>query len=513
MQGVSNKIQAFFAMRSNLSLFFAGALATLALPPLNILPFIFLSLALLAHQFATAATLKQAFARGWWWGAGYFIFGWYWISFALLVDWPKFAWLLPLSILALPCAMAIYIGLCGTAIHLIARKFVQKKLAAILIFPICFTAFEILRGYLFTGFPWNIIGGTLTEYAWLFQGAAVVGVYGLGFLMTLATALWLASYEITSPFWKFICRAKPFSIFIVLAIFGFWRMHQIETTTPLQVRIVQPNTSEEGRWDMPRRIQIMQNLLDLTRAPAAVAPKFVVWPEAATPFIIASEPNVRAAIAHVLPRGAMLITGSIRRDTQTGQMYNSMEYITAHGEIAGHYDKSHLVPFGEYMPFAKYIHMPAVAEFFGDMGHGDGAVTQTIGGVRMSPLICYEAIFPGAVTPDKPARPQMLVNVTEDGWYGKTTGPHQHLAQARARAVEEGIPLVRAANTGISAVVDRFGRIQNAMPYGTQGVMDAEVQLPSGANPPPAAGGGFYKYLFGLMGIYLAWIIGLMRQM
>jgi len=502
-------------LNSNLFTFLAGALAVLALPPINVLPLMFLSIGWLIHQLANATTWKQAATRGWWFGLGYFVVGLYWVSFALFVDWPKFAWLLPFSIFGLPILMTIYVAAMCALLFWLARKFSNPKLATILFFPFFWLAGEWLRGTVFTGFPWNLIGESFTEWNWLFQGAAIVGVYGLGFLITLACAMWLASYQINSPFWKFACRAKPIGILIVLAAFGFWRVHQIAPTRPLQVRIVQPNTSEEGRWDFARRVNIMNTLLRMTDEPATIAPQLVVWPEAATPFIIAQEPNVRSAIARVLPPGAMLATGSIRRDAATRQIFNSMEFVNARGEITGHYDKSHLVPFGEYMPLAKYwtkyLHIKAVAEFFGDMGSGSGPETQTVGGVRISPLICYEAIFAGEVIAQNP-RPQLLVNVTEDGWYGNTIGPHQHLAQARARAVEEGIPLVRAANTGISALVDRFGRVEKSLPYGTQGVLDGEIQIPVTDNTPPSAGGHFWIYLGILMAVHLVFTLWLLNR-
>ncbi len=495
----------------NIWLFLAGAAAVLALPPINILPIMFLSIGFLIWRLSNATAWQQAAARGWWFGFGYFFVGLYWVSFALFVDWPKFAWLLPFSIFGLPILMAVYIAVMAALLFVAARKLANPKLAAILLFPVFWTAAEWVRGAAFTGFPWNLIGGSFTDWNWLFQGAAIVGVYGLGFLITLACAMWLAANEIKSPFWKFACRAKPFGILIVLAVFGFWRTHQMTETQPLQVRIVQPNTSEEGRWDMPRRVGIMNTLLRLSDEPAAVAPQLVVWPEAAAPFIIAQEPNVRSAIARALPPGAMLATGSIRRDAKTGQLFNSIEFMNSRGEVTGHYDKSHLVPFGEYMPLGKYLHIRAVAEFFGDMGRGAGAVTQTVGGVRVSPFICYEAIFPGEVSINHP-HPQLLLNVTEDGWYGNTIGPHQHLAEARARAVEEGVPLVRAANTGISALVDRYGRIETSLGYGRQGVLDGTVSLPLTDDPPPSAGGRFWIYLGIIIAAHLLFTIWLLNR-
>jgi apolipoprotein N-acyltransferase len=489
-------LSGFLAGRPNVSMFLAGMLAVLALPPVNILPFIFLSLGWLVLSIAGAQNLRQAFWRGWMWGAGYFIFGWYWISFALRFDWPRFAWLLPLSALALPCAMAIYIGVMGCVIHWLAQKFQNKKRTkkfwAIFLFPIFFTAFELLRGHLFTGFPWNIIGITLTEYAPLFQTAAIVGEYGLGFIIAASVSVWLISNEISK--YKNILRGSVIFVWIIMAAFGFWRLHEPQINThPLNVRIVQPDTSQEGRWDGARRLKILNTLTMLTASPGILSPNLVVWPEAAAPYPLAPFPPVRQRIAQSLPPGAILATGSIRRDDQTRKLYNSIEYLNTRGDILGHYDKFHLVPFGEYMPYSDVIHIPAVAEIFGNLGRGAGPQTQTINGLRISPMICYEAIFPGEVTDGN--NPQLLLNVTDDVWYGNTSGPYQHLAQARARAVEEGLPLVRAANNGISAAVDRYGRVMQSIPYDAVGYTDAQITVADAPVPPPAAHGMFYAWL------------------
>jgi len=494
----------------NACLFVTGALATLALPPVDILPLIFLSLGWLGYQIAEAQTVRQAFVRGGWWALGYFIFGLYWVSFALLINWPTFAWLLPFSILGLPILVSAYIALMAAALFWMASKFRNPKRAAILLFPIFWTAAELLRGHLFTGFPWNIIGTTLTDFTPLFLSASVIGVYGLGFVIAATVSLWLVAPMLPRVTW--MLRGCAAAILIVMAAFGAWRMAGTQPPSKtLHVRIVQPNISEEGPHDFARRERILRTLLDLTRLPAAAAPDLIIWPEAAVPFILSEAPNVRTVIARALPPHAILATGSIRRD-EKGQLYNSIEYLDSHGDILGHYDKSHLVPFGEYMPFARYLHIRAVAEFFGDMGRGDGPETQDIAGLRVSPLICYEAIFPGEVIADTSARPELLINVTDDAWYGKTAGPHQHLAEARARAVEEGIPIVRSANTGISAAADPFGRVINDLPFGVAGVIDVGVSLPADAHRPPGAGGKFYFYLAGLMAVYLMGAMALIKK-
>jgi apolipoprotein N-acyltransferase len=248
----------------------------------------------------------------------------------------------------------------------------------------------------------------------------------------------------------------------------------------------------------------------LTASPGILSPNLVVWPEAAAPYPLGILPQVRVRIAESLPPGAILATGSIRRDEQTRKLYNSIEYLNSRGDILGHYDKFHLVPFGEYMPYSDIIKIPAVAEIFGNLGRGAGPETQSIGGLRISPMICYEAIFPGEVTDN--GNPQLLLNVTDDVWYGNTSGPYQHLAQARARAVEEGLPLIRAANNGVSAAVDRYGRIIQSIPYDAVGYTDAQISIADAPERPPAAKGAFYLWLGLLAAVYLGGGLLLMRE-
>ncbi|HCM83135.1 MAG TPA: apolipoprotein N-acyltransferase [Alphaproteobacteria bacterium] len=487
----------------NLFLFLAGALAVAALPPINILPLIFLSLAFLILQIVNARNTRQAFARGFWWGLGYFAVGFYWINVALTVDWPRFAWLLPLCAIGLPAIVAIYSGLCSAAVFVTANYTRRPRLGIILLFPIFWTALEILRGHALSGFPWNVIGTAFTDFSALFQILSVVGIYGAGFIIALCAALCVAAFELPKHKFKYLGAAMV--IIIAVAVFGAIRLQQdIPSEKILNVRIVQPNIPQDEKWDMASRQKNLGKLMALTAEPSNLVPDLVVWPEASVPYILSEVPEARMIIAEHLPRGAILAAGTIRRDAQTQQFFNSIEYMDVSSEILSHYDKFHLVPFGEYVPFGKYIPLPVVTAFSG-LGRGAGPQTQIIAGVGISPLVCYEVIFPGEVV-DVKNHPQLLLNVTNDGWYGNTIGPHQHLAQARARAVEEGIPLVRAANTGISVAVDRFGRIQKSLSYGTDGMIDAEVIITDTA-PPLSAGGGFYLYLSVLIGIYAVFVI------
>ena len=209
--------------------------------------------------------------------------------------------------------------------------------------------------------------------------------------------------------------------------------------------------------------------------------KAIIWPETAVPFIIAEEPIVQNAIRDIVPQKGLIFAGSIRRSTKADgrpQFHNSMQVIDDQGAIIGSYDKSHLVPFGEYMPLRDIIPLPAVASKFADLGEGNGPQTMQWGSLPpVSALICYEVIFPSQVI-DRTHKPNWIVNITNDGWYGNTTGPHQHLAAAIARAVEEGVPIARAANTGISAVIDPLGRIIAQTQLGERGYLDSRLPAP-----------------------------------
>lgn len=505
-----------FLKHPNLFLFLTGALATLALPPISILPLMVLSLAFLVHRVSAAQSAREAFAHGAWWGMGYFAVGLYWVSYSLSVDWARFWFYLPLSALGLPALMAFYTGAAAWAVHVTANRIspilkCRPSRLCILTFPIFWTAAELLRGHFFTGYPWNLTGSAFTDVAVLFQSAAVVGIYGLGFIMAVMAAL-LALACAHVPFRRTALMGITV-ILIVMVSYGHWRMNaEAQGSKTVRVRVVQPNVPQSEKWQSDLRRQSFETLLDLSSATDEDAPDLIIWPEAATPYILSQQPKAAAAIARRLPASSVLLAGTLRQDAETKTYFNSIEFLTKANGITGHYDKHHLVPFGEYVPFSRYIPIPAIANLFGDMGRGDGAKTITTGGVRISPLICYEAIFPGEVTAHGAAQPQLLVNVTDDSWFGDTRGPVQHLATARARAVEEGLPLIRAANTGVSAIIDRFGNVVDAMPYGAQGILNMPISIATNPVPPPAAHGRFHVWLGLMVLAYAAAAILIVRK-
>ena len=362
------------------------------------------------------------------------------------------------------------------------------------------TASEWLRGSLFTGFPWNTLGMALAQNAWLIQSASLVGLYGLTVLTVLICAAPATLGTGATVRGRALAPGLALAALAGLALFGAARLPAGPTASVAGVkfRIMQPNLPQDAKFRPENRDQIMRHYLALSDR--ATSPQstgvsdatHLVWPESAFPFLLHREPRALAQIAALLPPGTTLVTGAAREGQPLPgeadrRFHNAIHVVADDGTIMDTYDKLHLVPFGEYFPHAldgvlrqlglrQFVHVPG--GFDPGERHGGFSVQ---GLPPVAATICYEAIFPGAVV-GPGARPGLILNVTNDAWFGNTPGPHQHFAQARLRAVEEGLPLVRAANTGISAVVDPYGRVVASLPLGIEGVLDAALP---GAIPAP----------------------------
>jgi apolipoprotein N-acyltransferase len=462
--------------------FALGAVATLALPPAHAVPALLLAVPGLLWLLSGARTPRQAFATGWWFGFGHFLFGLYWISFALLTDAERYWWMMPFAAAGLPAVLAAFPGLAALALHALPLR----GLARVLAFGVLWTVAEWLRGHVLTGFPWNLIGYAWAGWEPVLQTAAHVGVYGLGLLTVTAAAVPALFGEAGVPRRHArAAAAAALAVFAALAAHGAWRLSAApaETVEGVRLRIVQPDIDQRLKWAPGQREANFLRHLELSAGPAGQPVTHVIWPETAVPFLIERDMSLRLAIAAVTPPGGLTLTGAPRAEDGAGgpEYRNGMVAVDGAGGIAGVYDKAHLVPFGEYMPLRRWVPLPAVAAAGGDFAPGPGVTTMRLPGLPpVSPLICYEVIFPGAVA-DADDRPAWLLNLTNDAWYGNSAGPHQHFAIARVRAVEEGLPLVRAANTGISGVIDAHGRIVARLGLGEGGVLDAP--LPAAAPP------------------------------
>ena len=472
--------------------FAAGAVSTLALPPFDVWPVLFLTFPVLVWLIdgSAAGRFGPAFAAagaGWLFGFGYFLAGLYWIGHAFLVDAKTFGWLLPVAVTALPAGLAVFFALgCG-----LARLIWLRGPLRVLSLAVALTVVEWLRGHVLTGFPWNSIGYALTGPLVLAQGASLVGVWGLTFIAVavFASPATLADDKNDSR-QPWLPLTASLTLLALLAGFGAWRLTRMPTllVDNVRLRIMQPNLPQDEKFNYANKQQVMSRYLSLSdraTGPDSTGMRDVthlIWPESAFPFFLTREADALAQIAALLPQGSVLITGAARfadsAPATSGRAYNSVYVIDHDGTVLSVYDKVHLVPFGEYLPFQALLEKAGFVQLTkvrGGFLAGDRHRAYEAPGVpRFLPLICYEIIFPGQVVPPG-ERPAWLLNVTNDAWFGISTGPHQHFRQARVRAIEEGLPLVRAANNGISAVVDPVGRVLGALPLGVEGVLDSRL--------------------------------------
>ena len=479
-----------YGWRRAIIAFLAGAASALALAPVNAWPILFLTFPILiwlvdgsaAGRWSGAIT---AAAAGWCFGFGYFVAGLYWVGYAFLVDAKTFGSLLPVAVAGLPAYLALYTALGVAAARLIWVRGATRVLAL----AVTLTGAEWLRGHLFSGFPWNTFGYALTEPLALAQSVSLTGIWGLTFLCIAicATPAVLADDQADTAHPR---RVVAFGVLMLVAFasYGVVRLWQQPTTyvDGVKLRIMQPNLQQDEKFNYSAKTQIMQRYLRLSDRSTGPNSNGVhdatvlIWPESAFPFFLTHEPDALAQIAGLLKPSTELITGAVRpapgATASDPHAYNSVYVIDPDGSIRGIYDKVHLVPFGEYLPFQRVLERLGLRQLTKQVGgflSGDRRRTMDVPGApKMLPLICYEAIFPGAAVPPDD-RPGWLVNVTNDGWFGISTGPYQHFQQARVLAIAEGLPLVRAANTGISGVVDPLGRVVAALPLGSEGVLDA----------------------------------------
>ncbi len=530
--------------RRRLIAFLGGASGALALAPFDFLPAMFIPMTVAVWLIDGAAeskldgaasgrrgfrstSLKNAFGAGWWWGFGYFVAGLWWLGAAFLVDPDDFAWALPLGVIALPAALAFFPALGFALARLVWAPGGSRILA--LAAGLGFT--EWLRGHVLTGFPWNAFGMALGDHLLLAQFAAIGGLYGLTVLAIaiFAAPALIADRKILPG--RALRKWIPPGVVVAAAAFaglcGFGALRlaagRPATIAAVKVRIMQPDLAQDAKFTPENKDKVIDRYLRLSDR--STGPEhtgladvnLLVWPESAFPFILSQEPQALAKIGDALPPGTVLVTGAARtadrmsaNGRELADLFNSIQVITRGGLILDIYDKVHLVPFGEYLPLRGLFDRLGIRQFVDVPGGFRKGAAHTLldlpGLPQAAPLICYEAIFPeevAAAVRAGPGRPGFLVNVTNDAWFGYTAGPYQHLAEARLRTIEEGLPLIRAANTGISAIIDPYGRIEAQLGLEEEGVVDGA--LPQKIAPPP------FTHAPVLTGI-LAWLCALVAS-
>lgn len=454
----------------------AGAVAALSAAPLFFVPALFLAMPFLVWCLDGAERMRgwrrllsPAFGIGFAFGLGYFAVTLHWLGAAFLQEGGIFLLLLPFAILSLAAILALFWGLATALAHL----FWSGGAWRVVLLAGALALAEYARGHLFSGFPFNLLGHALTANDEMAQLASVIGVYGLTFLAALAATtialIWPADER------GLVRRLVPFFLAMGLIAgqigFGSWRLGNTEVTqrSDMKVRLLQPMILDHADWTAADPVNVMDRLVSLSESGTGLAGiTQLVWPESVFPFFIEDYPEALARIARMLPPGTTLLTGAPRApladelaQDAANPGYNSILAINEAGEIVGSYDKSHLVPFGEYLPFSGFWQQFGIRQFVpGTLGWaaGSGRRLMEVPGVpAFLALVCYEAVFPNAI--GDPARADFILNITNDAWFDGSIGPAQHAHMARLRSVETGLPMLRASNSGTTIVTDPLGRI------------------------------------------------------
>lgn len=493
MERLAGSIILLTGWRKSLLALAAGALTVLIQAPFDFPAIAFLTLPVLVllldgavavGKVSLLGRLKPAFAIGWWFGFGYFLAGLWWIGGALLVEANTYAWALPFAVVGLPLLLAFFYAFACA----LARVLWNDGIGRIFALGFGFGVAEWLREFVLTGFPWIPIGYGLMPTPLMMQSVEIVGTIGMN---ALAVFIFASPALLMSGRRSWI--GPVLAVLLVAAHLGFggWSLSRPTPSgsSPIAVRIVQPNIDLAEKWD--DREQNFKTLLELSSAAPAQGvkpPELIVWPETSVPYILSEAPAALAAIGDMLKPGQILLAGSVRQEgaeADSARYYNAVLMIDDGGQIVDAVDKNHLVPFGEYLPLQAIFTRLGITQMISGPTNYEAGVTRhplVVRGAKIVPFICYEVIFP-QLMPRPGDAVNMVLNVTNDAWFGDTPGPYQHLRQAQLRAVETRKPVIRAANTGISAVINRFGQVSDALAINVQGVIDMQVQPAADTTP------------------------------
>ncbi len=479
------KVKTFFKSNFFLSAF-AGSLCSAAFAPFHFFIAAIVSLSFFYFLLEKVTHKKEIFFLGFCYGFGYFLSGVYWIAISLLVD-AQFFWLIPFALTLIPGALAAYFGLFALSYKFfIARLRCKKTYKKTVIFACCWLLFEVLRSNLFSGFPWNLLG-----YIWMFdvtfaQLAKVFGIYGLSFFAVLICLFPVLFFESSAKKLseKIFIGDKIFAAILIIFfvgnfVYGYTLINQTKLVDDkkIKLRLVQGNIGQEIKWNAEKKYQNFSKHVELTNSKNLDDVSAVIWSETAVPYVIDDNPELLEQLRLATPPQGVLITGGLKvayknqNKSEISQAWNSVFVLNKNGVIAS-YDKHHLVPFGEYIPLQKYFpFIEKITEGAIGFSKGQGAKTVVAQGFSFSPLVCYEVIFSNE-TLNRSSSPDLLVNLTNDAWFGNSSGPYQHFDIARMRSIEYGISMARVANTGITAFIDPFGRVVEKIDLGQNGTVD-----------------------------------------
>lgn len=465
-----------------------GAVSALGFAPYHALLAPFVAFILLIWLLDGCLFVRTAFATGWSFSFGQFLGGLYWVTQGIVVFSDQLFWFVPIVLFILPGGLALFPATALALYKWIARRYGASRTASLIIFALLWVTAEWLRGHVLSGFPWNLMATIWGDSPGVLQTVSLVGAYGL----SLLTVFWLIMpASLVGPTSDPDRRHAAVAVIAAMISFvalGLWGGHRLATAVVsyvpgVQLRILQPNIPQQEKWARDKReanLQLHLTMQTAETAPGAPPITHVIWPETSASFFLDRSPRELSLIAKATPAKGLTLVGTPRRSSgEEIQLWNSLQAVDDDGEIVATYDKTHLVPLGEYVPLRGIL--PFAKAVYGetDYSAGTGPVTLHLPGLPpVSPLICYESIFPGAVV-NRQDPAAWLLNITNDAWFGTSTGPYQHLLAARLRAIEEGLPLVRSAASGISAVIDPWGRVLASLPLVTRGSIDSGLPQPA----------------------------------
>ena len=468
-----NKILEILQKNYKKTAFVLGGISALAFPPTYMFVLYILSFMMALRLLDDMRGYKKVCLFGYWFGFSHFVVGLYWIANALLVDFVSYGWLYPITLLCIGVFFGLFVIPSFAVFHLLKN---QNNWIKIIAFSYVWVLSEWVRSFLFTGFPWNLLGTIFAANEVFIQTASIWGTYGLSFIALIIAGCF---YLITKR--EKICAICVLVfIFSFLTGFGLWRTSGYEDVkSDTRIRLVQPSIAQSMKWDPDELENNFFEYVELSRKDGLEGVDFVVWGETALPFDIKYRYEYQEYLKQAVPDNGYLLTGVVRFEEFYGRykQYNSMYVVNKNAEVEDVYDKNHLVPFGEYIPLRKYLPdwikpvTNSVADF---------ATSEKLKNIKLKnqpafgALICYEIIFPDNVI-NRKSKPQWLAVLTNDGWYGKSSGPYQHLVAARMRAVEEGISVVRSANSGISAVISPYGKVLKQIDLHEKGYVDVDL--------------------------------------
>ncbi|MBE6448517.1 MAG: apolipoprotein N-acyltransferase [Alphaproteobacteria bacterium] len=468
---MKNKILSHYRLIS----FICGWLSVTALPPFNIFPLLFISIPLLLWIITNAPKRSQAFKSGYYFGFSFFAFGLAWINQALLIDAQSFGWLIPIVFISSGLFFGLFIAI-PSLLSWLAQKIVSPYIS----FAVFVSLGEWIRSFFLTGFPWNLFGSCFSFSLPLMQFASIGGTYLLSLLLILSVSapIFITSKKLSQ---KMLSVIIPTIILSTMYFFGVDRIKMYPyTPSTTSIRLVQPAIPQTLKWNSASLNDNLNKHIKMSQFPGQDNIDFIIWGETAFPFALEYDTYQRQKLQYATPKNGWLITGALRYSLSNNQVrhaYNSLFVINPQSEIVDFYDKSHLVPFGEYIPFRDFLPkwIRPITSAIGTFQAGSGPKVITLKDQpSFGGMICYETIFPHQII-DSNHKPQWLINITNDGWYGNSSGPYQHLVATRLRSIEEGISIARVAGSGISALISPTGQIIGSIPLHQSGTLDLNL--------------------------------------